>query len=110
MLSKVGRFFVELGWPIGIGVAGLLLWEVAVRELDIRSIILPPPSEVFVAMLWRRELLLTHLWPSLYLTVLGFALSVVGASSSSYSSSIQLSLALQHFLLLTSFSRLLHPL
>ncbi len=78
MLSKVGRFFVELGWPIGIGVAGLLLWEVAVRELDIRSIILPPPSEVFVAMLWRRELLLTHLWPSLYLTVLGFALSVVG--------------------------------
>jgi len=51
MLSKVGRFFVELGWPIGIGVAGLLLWEVAVRELDIRSIILPPPSEVFVAML-----------------------------------------------------------
>jgi len=78
MLSKVGRFFVELGWPIGIGVAGLLLWEVAVRELDIRSIILPPPSEVFVAMLWRRELLLTHLWPSLYLTVLGFALSVAG--------------------------------
>ncbi len=24
MLSKVGRFFVELGWPIGIGVAGRL--------------------------------------------------------------------------------------
>jgi NitT/TauT family transport system permease protein len=78
MLSKVGRFLVELGWPIGIGVAALLLWEIAVRELDIRSIILPPPSEVFVAMLWRRELLLAHLWPSLYLTVLGFALSVVG--------------------------------
>jgi NitT/TauT family transport system permease protein len=78
MLSKVGRFFVELGWPIGIGVAALLLWEVAVRELDIRSIILPPPSEVFVAMLWRRELLLTNLLPSLYLTVLGFVLSVVG--------------------------------
>jgi NitT/TauT family transport system permease protein len=78
MLSKIRGFFVELGWPIGIGVAMLLLWEVAVRELDIRSIILPPPSEVFVAMFQRRELLLTHLWPSLYLTVLGFALSVVG--------------------------------
>jgi NitT/TauT family transport system permease protein len=78
MLSKVGRFFVELGWPIGIGAAFLLLWEVAVRELDVRSIILPPPSEVFVAMYGRSELLLTNLWPSLYLTVLGFALSVVG--------------------------------
>jgi len=78
MLGKVGRFFVELGWPIGISVAALLLWELAVRELDIRSIILPPPSEVFVAMFQRSELLLTNLWPSLYLTVVGFALSVIG--------------------------------
>jgi NitT/TauT family transport system permease protein len=79
MLSRVGRFLVELGWPIGIGVAVLSLWEVAVRDLDVRSIILPPPSEVFLAMFGRSELLLTNLWPSLYLTVLGFALSVVGA-------------------------------
>src|SRR5260370_39730047 len=78
MLGRVGRFFVELGWPIGISVAALLLWELAVRELDIRSIILPPPSEVFVAMFQRSELLLTNLWPSLYLTVVGFALFVVG--------------------------------
>jgi len=78
MLNKVRRFFVELGWPIAISVAALLLWEVAVRELGVRSIILPPPSEVFDAMLQRSELLLTNLWPSLYLTVLGFGLSVVG--------------------------------
>jgi len=77
MLSKVGRFFIELSAPIAISLVVLLLWEVAVRELDIRSIILPPPSEIFVAMFRRRELLLTNLWPSLYLTVLGFALSVV---------------------------------
>ena len=78
MLSRVSRFFVELRWPIAISVAALLLWEAAVRELDVRSIILPPPSEVFVAMFQRSELLLTNLWPSLYLTVLGFALSVAG--------------------------------
>ena len=78
MLSKARRLFVELGWPTGISFAMLLLWEVAVRELHIRSIILPPPSEIFVALMERRELLLTHLWPSLYLTVLGFALSAVG--------------------------------
>jgi NitT/TauT family transport system permease protein len=59
---------------------GLLLaaWEVAVRALHIRSIILPPPSEVVETMVQRYDLLFEHLWPSLYLTVLGFALSVVG--------------------------------
>jgi NitT/TauT family transport system permease protein len=78
MLSKVRIFFLDLGWPIGIGVAMLLLWEIAVRHLHIRGIILPPPSKVLVVMFQRHELLLTHLWPSLYMTVLGFALSVVG--------------------------------
>ena len=78
MPGKTRRYFVDLGWPIGISVAMLLLWEAAVRELHIRSIILPPPSEVLVVMFERHELLLTHLWPSLYMTVLGFALSVIG--------------------------------
>ena len=46
--------------------------------LGIRSIILPPPSAVLDVMVERYDLLLTHLWPSIYLTVLGFLLSVVG--------------------------------
>jgi NitT/TauT family transport system permease protein len=78
MAGKVRTLLVEFGWPIGITAAMLGMWEVAVRELQIRSIILPPPSEIFVAMIERRDLLLTHLWPSLYMTVLGFALSVAG--------------------------------
>jgi NitT/TauT family transport system permease protein len=78
MFGKTRRSLLELGWPIGISVAMLLLWEAVVRELHIRSIILPPPSEVLVVMFERHELLLTHLWPSLYMTVLGFALSVIG--------------------------------
>jgi NitT/TauT family transport system permease protein len=78
MTAKVRRYASELGWPIGISLAMLALWEFAVRELGIRSIILPPPSEIAQAIIARHDLLLTHLWPSLYLTVLGFALSVVG--------------------------------
>lgn len=78
MLSRWRRSLAELGWPIAISMALLVLWEIAVRSLGIRSIILPPPSEIIAAVVSRRELLLTHLWPSLYLTVLGFALSVVG--------------------------------
>ena len=78
MTAKLRRYTSELGWPIGISLAMLALWEFAVRELGIRSIILPPPSEIGQAIIARHDLLLTHLWPSLYLTVLGFALSVVG--------------------------------
>lgn len=77
MSGRAGRFFAKICWPSGISVTALLLWEAVVRELHVRSIILPPPSEIFVVIFQRRELLLTHSWPSLYLTVLGFALSVV---------------------------------
>src|SRR5262249_47148943 len=78
MPAKLRRQITDLAWPIAISLGLRVLWEVAVRELGIRSIILPPPSEIFQAIIARRDLLLAHLWPSLYLTVLGFALSVVG--------------------------------
>lgn len=67
-----------LVWPIAITAAVFLLWEASVRMLGIRSIILPPPSAVVAVMMTRYDLLLTHLWPSLYMTVAGFGLSVVG--------------------------------
>jgi NitT/TauT family transport system permease protein len=69
---------LELVWPVAISLALLAAWEAAVRGLGVRSIILPAPSEIVETMVDRRDLLLAHLWPSLYLTVLGFALSVVG--------------------------------
>jgi NitT/TauT family transport system permease protein len=41
MAARLRRYASELGWPIGISLAMLALWEFAVRELGIRSIILP---------------------------------------------------------------------
>jgi len=78
MLNRLGKSIINLGWPIGISMALLAFWEIAVRELGIRSIILPTPSEIIEAMFQRYELLLSQLWPSLFMTVAGFALSVVG--------------------------------
>ncbi len=78
MGTKGRRFAADIAGPAAISIGMIVLWEVIVRALHIRSIILPPPSEIIMAMVDRRDLLLTHLWPSLYLTVLGFALSVVG--------------------------------
>jgi NitT/TauT family transport system permease protein len=68
----------DVAWPLGIGVATLALWEALCRGLGIRSILLPPPSQIVVAMIDRWDLLFDNLWPSLYLTVLAFLLSVVG--------------------------------
>lgn len=75
---KLRRSFDQLFWPSAVTLALLVGWEIAVRALGIRSIVLPPPSEILQVMATRYDLLLTHLWPSLYLTVLGFALSVAG--------------------------------
>jgi NitT/TauT family transport system permease protein len=78
MRNEIGKRAAAIGWPIFVTALILLGWEISVRTLGIRSIILPPPSAVLATMAERHDLLLTHLWPSLYLTVLGFALSVVG--------------------------------
>ncbi|MGH6739934.1 MAG: ABC transporter permease [Bradyrhizobium sp.] len=78
MSSKSRKPLLDLAWPIGISVAMLVGWEAIVRGLGVRSIIMPPPSEIAATMIDRRDLLLDNLWPSIYLTVLGFALSVIG--------------------------------
>jgi NitT/TauT family transport system permease protein len=49
-----------------------------VRALAIRSILLPPPSAILRVILTRYDLLLAHLWPSLYMTVIGFLLAAIG--------------------------------
>jgi NitT/TauT family transport system permease protein len=78
MRDDLAKHTATVGWPLVITALMLLAWELAVRMLGIRSIILPPPSAVLDVMVERYDLLLTHLWPSIYLTVLGFLLSVVG--------------------------------
>ena len=78
MRNNVGKYAATIAWPVLVTTLILLAWEISVRALGVRSIILPSPSAVIETMAQRRDLLLTHLWPSLYLTVLGFLLSVVG--------------------------------
>ena len=78
MRNNIGKYVATIAWPVLVTTLILLAWEISVRALGVRSIILPSPSAVIETMAQRRDLLLTHLWPSLYLTVLGFLLSVVG--------------------------------
>src|SRR5215467_12939284 len=78
MRNNIGKYAATIAWPVLVTALILVAWELSVRALGIRSIILPPPSAVFEAMAQRHDLLLAHLWPSLYLTVLGFLFSVIG--------------------------------
>jgi NitT/TauT family transport system permease protein len=78
MLTNARKKLVDLAGPSAICLLMLVGWELIVRGLGVRSIILPAPSRIVETLIERRDLLLLNLWPSLYLTVIGFALSVVG--------------------------------
>jgi NitT/TauT family transport system permease protein len=62
---------------LGVLAALFAGWEVAVRALSVKPVILPPPSAIFAALgadfLWY----LNHAWYTLIVTVGGFALAVV---------------------------------
>lgn len=78
MLTKFKKQLDAIFWPSLITILLLLIWEGLVRAFQVRSILLPPPSEIIMTMFHQWDLVSKHLWPSLYLTVLGFFLSVVG--------------------------------
>src|SRR6266487_2494809 len=78
MQARARRPLGAISWPIVVTAGLLLVWEIAVDRLHVREIILPAPSAIARVMIARYDLLLAHLWPSLYITVLGFLLSVIG--------------------------------
>ncbi|MGB6535379.1 MAG: ABC transporter permease [Xanthobacteraceae bacterium] len=78
MLTDTRKKLLDLIGPIAICLFLLAAWELIVRGLGVRSIILPAPSRIVETLVERRDVLLQNLWPSLYLTVVGFAISVVG--------------------------------
>ena len=78
MLTSLRKQFDEIFWPSLITIVLLSIWEGLVRAFHVRSILLPAPSEIAVTIVRQWDLVSKHLWPSLYLTVLGFFLSVLG--------------------------------
>lgn len=68
----------SVGWPLAVTLLVLAAWEVVVRALGVLPVVMPPPSAVLAVIAGRWPLLLEHLWPTFYQTVLGFLLSVVG--------------------------------
>lgn len=64
--------------PAGTAAAGLLIWEVTVRGLEVPSVLLPAPSaiwlkleQLFLPLIWR------HALPTMFESVVAFAISTV---------------------------------
>lgn len=64
--------------PVVVAAVVLLAWELSVTASGVKAVVLPSPRAIGRAMVARHDLLLTHLWPTFYQIVVGFALSVVG--------------------------------
>jgi NitT/TauT family transport system permease protein len=77
MFTKAKKQLDAIFWPSLITLLLLLAWEGLVRAFHVRSILLPAPSEIAFTIVSQWALVSKHLWPSLYLTVVGFFLSVV---------------------------------
>lgn len=65
-------------WPVALFALVLVLWEAYVRAFDVAEFVLPGPILVVEYTVRRFDLFVTHAWPTLYQTVLGFLLAVVG--------------------------------
>src|SRR5579885_3293448 len=72
------RFIETPAWPILVSIIFIAAWEGAVRWTRLPRAILPAPSDVFEYMYVHWALLAEHAWPTMYQSLLGFALAVVG--------------------------------
>jgi NitT/TauT family transport system permease protein len=78
-LNTAWQGFIETpAWPILVSIIFVAAWEAYVRFTGLSHIILPAPSDVFRYMYVQRDLLAEHAWPTLYQSLIGFGLAVVG--------------------------------
>ena len=62
---------------LGVLVALFAIWEVAVRALAVKPVILPPPSAIFTELASDPLWYLRHAWYTLLVTLGGFAIALV---------------------------------
>jgi NitT/TauT family transport system permease protein len=62
--------------PVAVGLAMLLAWQLAVRQLDIPAYVLPAPSDIFAAFLADFGSLMFALWVTLRVAIVAFLLAL----------------------------------
>ncbi len=72
------RFVDSPAWPISVSILCLAAWQLYVDWSGILRVVLPAPSDVLAYMAANWRLLAEQAWPTLYQSLIGFALAVVG--------------------------------
>jgi len=72
------RRIVTLAMPWMAMAVFLIVWELACIVFDLPEILLPRPTRVFTVFVQRIDILLAFCWDTLWTTVLGFAIAIVG--------------------------------
>ncbi len=71
-----GRNLALTAAPYLFTIAFFLIWEVACRAFRVSSFILPPPSTIWAAMVQYQVPLLRNAFHTLWMTTVGFLMSV----------------------------------
>jgi NitT/TauT family transport system permease protein len=69
------------GLPIATAIMTLAIWEWAVIAFHVPHVVLPPPSLITKCIFDRSGLLLTHLLPTVLVSIVGFVIAVVLGSA-----------------------------
>lgn len=75
-MSRERRLQMIMPWAVTIGL--FVIWEIACRAFNVSSFILPKPSEILAATVKFYGPITGHSVHTLFTTVLGFAIAVVG--------------------------------
>ena len=63
--------------PLLSGIAGLVIWELAVWFFQLPEYLLPAPTQVFETMIDRWSILMSHLWYTVVASTVGFFIALV---------------------------------
>jgi NitT/TauT family transport system permease protein len=77
-MSDRTRRIVTLAMPWMAMAVFLIVWELACIVFDLPEILLPRPTKIFTVFVQRIDILLAFCWDTLWTTVLGFAIAIVG--------------------------------
>ncbi len=75
--TTLGERLGQASYPVGAGLAALLIWEAGVRLFRVPRFILPPPTSIIAEGLNHRDLITPHFWVTLYEASVGLAAAIL---------------------------------
>jgi NitT/TauT family transport system permease protein len=75
--SSEPAWYITVAYPVVAVILAIGLWSAAVHLFNVQAFIVPPPEDVFVALVEKFDLILYHLWATAAATIGGLGLSII---------------------------------